>query len=138
MNLYETMYIIHPALQAGRLDDIISSVDNKISNLKGKKLFFDNWGKKKLSYEIDKQKYGTYVLLQFSLSGKNVHDLMDEFEHNANILRYLINKIDKNRLISQSKKEKTEIKQSEVENKQIKKKQTDTDNTKKNKEALWF
>ena len=26
MNFYETMYVIHPALQAGRLDDIVNSV----------------------------------------------------------------------------------------------------------------
>ena len=26
MNFYETMYIVHPALQAGRLDDIIQEV----------------------------------------------------------------------------------------------------------------
>ena len=32
MNFYETMYVIHPALQAGRLDDIVNSVDSKIES----------------------------------------------------------------------------------------------------------
>ena len=42
MNFYETMYIIHPALQAGRLDDLITTVDSKILSLKGNKLYFEN------------------------------------------------------------------------------------------------
>ena len=94
MNFYETMYVIHPALQAGRLDDIVNTVNTKVKSLKGKKLYFENWGKKKLSYEIDKQKYGTYILMQFSMHGDGVKELMDEFEHNTNVLRYLINRIE--------------------------------------------
>jgi len=95
MNFYETMYVIHPALQAGRMDDIINTVNTKVVSLKGKKLYFENWGKKKLAYSIDKQKYGTYVLMQFSMSGDGIKELMDEFEHNSNVLRYLINRIEK-------------------------------------------
>ena len=101
MNFYETMYVIHPALQAGRLDDIIDTVNTKVESLKGKKLFFENWGKKKLSYAIDKQKYGTYVLMQFSMNGEGIQELMDEFEHNSNVLRYLINRIEKEDILEQ-------------------------------------
>ena len=101
MNFYETMYVIHPALQAGRLDDIIDTVNTKVESLKGEKLFFENWGKKKLSYAIDKQKYGTYVLMQFSMNSDGVKELMDEFEHNSNVLRYLINRIEKEDVLEQ-------------------------------------
>ena len=101
MNFYETMYIIHPALQAGRLDDIINTVNTKVESLKGEKLYFENWGKKKLSYAIDKQKYGTYVLMQFSMNSDGVKELMDEFEHNSNVLRYLINRIEKEDVLEQ-------------------------------------
>ena len=37
MNFYETMYVIHPALQAGRLDDIVNTVNTKVESLKGEK-----------------------------------------------------------------------------------------------------
>jgi len=101
MNFYETMYIIHPALQAGRLEDMIDNVHKKIDSLEGKRLYYDNWGKKKLSYAIDKQKYGTYVLMQFTMDGVNVQELSNEFEHNANILRYLTNRIDETEILEQ-------------------------------------
>ena len=105
MNFYETMYIIHPALQAGRLDDMIESIHKKIDSLKGKRLYFDNWGKKKLSYAIDKQKYGTYILMQFSMDGLSLQELSSEFEHNSNILRYLTNRIDENQILEHKEKE---------------------------------
>ena len=48
MNHYETVYIIHPAIQEGRLNDIVSKFKDKIESHKGKFLYVENWGKKKL------------------------------------------------------------------------------------------
>ena len=50
MNYYEIVYIVHPALQAGHFDDIVNKINDKIEKLKGDVLYFENWGKKKLSY----------------------------------------------------------------------------------------
>ena len=72
MNHYEIVYVVHPALQAGRLDDIIEAVSKKVKNLNGKQLYSEIWGKKKLAYAIDKQKYGTYILIQFSIDNVRV------------------------------------------------------------------
>ena len=94
MNHYETVYIIHPAIQEGRLNDITTKVHNKISKLKGEILYIENWGKKKLAYAIDKQKYGTYIMCQYTLDGQAVEEISQDLELNSNILRYLISKID--------------------------------------------
>jgi small subunit ribosomal protein S6 len=94
MNHYETVYIVHPAIQEGRLNDIISKFHNKLSKLKGEVLYIENWGKKKLAYAIDKQKYGTYIMCQYSLDGQNVKEISQELELNPNILRYLISKVE--------------------------------------------
>ena len=38
---------------------------------------------------IDKEKYGTYIFLQYKLSElNNLKELSSEFEHNPNVLRY--------------------------------------------------
>ena len=94
MNHYEAVYIVHPALQEGRLNDIVGKFHNKLTKLKGEILYVENWGKKKLAYAIDKQKYGTYILCQYSLGGEYIKELSQEFELNPNILRYLITKIE--------------------------------------------
>ena len=104
MNYYETVYIIHPALQEGRLNDIVNKFQNKLEELKGKSLYVNNWGKKKLAYPIEKQKYGTYVLCQYSLSGENVKTISQDLELNPNILRYLTTKIDESKILEGSNK----------------------------------
>ena len=95
MKFYETTYIVHSALQEGRLNDITESINTFVKSAGGKILYSDNWGRKKLSYMIDKQKYGTYIYFQFKiLDNSHIKNLKIEFEHNTNILRSLIVKID--------------------------------------------
>ena len=95
MKFYETTYIVHSALQEGRLNDITESINTFVKSAEGEILYSDNWGRKKLSYMIDKQKYGTYIYIQFKiLDNSLIKNLKIEFEHNTNILRSLKVKID--------------------------------------------
>ena len=71
MGFYETTYILHPALQEGRLNDIVKTIQKKAESLGAEMLYFDNWGRKKLSYLINKEKYGTYIFLQFKINDLN-------------------------------------------------------------------
>ena len=98
MNYYETLYIVHPALESGRLKDIILSIQEIIAKMNIKVISTDVWGKKKLAYLIDKQKYGTYVLIQFEGDGQMNNEISVELEHNPNILSYLTSKISENEL----------------------------------------
>jgi len=101
MNYYEIIYIVHPALQAGHLDDTVNQINKKVKDAGGEILYYDNWGKKKLSYLIQKQKYGTYILFQCKVGGEQIADLSIEFEHNTNILRHLISKITEDDIMEQ-------------------------------------
>ena len=95
MKFYEATYIVHSALQEGRLNDIIESVNSFVKSAGGEILYSDNWGRKKLSYMIEKQKYGTYVFFQFKVSdASKIQSLNIEFDHNPNILRALVVNID--------------------------------------------
>ena len=109
MYYYEIIYIVHPALQAGHFEDVINKVTERIKDLKGNILFFENWGKKKLAYLIQKQKFGTYIILQCQVSSDNIGELSNDFEHNTNIIRYLITKIDKTDLMDEKNVEPKEI-----------------------------
>ena len=104
MNYYETVYIVHPALQEGRLNDIVNKFHNKLEGFSGKVLYVNSWGKKKLAYPIDKQKYGTYILCQYSLNENTLKNISQELELNPNILRYLITKIDGSKILEGSDK----------------------------------
>ena len=106
MKFYETTYIVHSALQEGRLNDITESINIFVKSAGGEILYSDNWGRKKLSYMIDKQKYGTYIYFQFKiLDNSHIKNLKIEFEHNPNILRSLIVKIDEVDVFEKKKQE---------------------------------
>lgn len=109
MNYYETLYIVHPALDAGRLKDIITGVEYSLKKMGGDPLAVELWGKRKLAYFIDKQKYGTYVLLQYNGEGKCTGDFAVELEHNPNILAYLTTSIEKDKVIEQEEDIETQI-----------------------------
>lgn len=49
----------------------------------------DVWGKKRLSYEIKKRKFGTYCLFQFQGEGDIPAKIDKHFKLNTNVLRYL-------------------------------------------------
>ena len=109
MNYYETLYIVHPALESGRLKDIILSLESSLEKLGGKILSIDLWGKRRLAYLIDKQKYGTYVQFQFTGEGNCTSKLEMELEHNPNILSYLSTLIKDTDVIEQSDDLDTQI-----------------------------
>ncbi len=94
MTYYETMYIVHPALESGRLKDLILSVEKSLHTLGGETCAINVWGKKKLAYAINKEKYGMYILFQFKNDGVSNKEFNLGLEHNSNVLAYLTTKIE--------------------------------------------
>jgi len=109
MNYYETLYIIHPSLESGRLKDIILAVEESLKKIGGSPLAMELWGKRKLAYFIDKQKYGTYVLLHYNGEGKCTGKFAVELEQNPNILAYLTTSIEKENVLEQTEDLDTQI-----------------------------
>ena len=115
MKYYEILYIVHPALEGGHLQDIVKSVDDLIEKNKGKVESNSDWGKKKLAYPIEKQKYGNYVLVQFQSEGLDNDKILKDLEHNPNILAYLLSNIDKSDIVKESIKEESPAEESPAE-----------------------
>ena len=109
MNYYETLYIIHPSLESGRLKDIILAVEESLKKTGGSPLAMELWGKRKLAYFIDKQRYGTYVLLHYNGEGKCTGEFAVELEQNPNILAYLTTSIEKENVLEQAEDLDTQI-----------------------------
>ncbi|MBC8312178.1 MAG: 30S ribosomal protein S6 [Candidatus Marinimicrobia bacterium] len=109
MNYYESLYIVHSALEAGRLKDIVLTVEKFLKDNGGELLATEIWGKKKLGYYIDKQKYGTYILIQFKSDGTKNNNFNVEMEHNPSILAYMTVKIDEDGIREQTEDLDTQI-----------------------------
>ena len=90
MRYYETLYIVNPTLENEALDTTMGEIGTELEKTKSKLINHRVWGKKRLAYQIDKQKYGSYILLQFE-GGEQ--DKMKEFDTwmklNNTVLRHM-------------------------------------------------
>jgi small subunit ribosomal protein S6 len=89
MNKYETMYIISPTVDDEQVKELVEKFNNLISE-HGEIEKVEEWGRKKLAYEVQDQKEGYYVLLNFSANPEFPAELERNFKINENILKYLI------------------------------------------------
>ena len=87
MKYFETLYIVNPNFEQSRLDTIIKDVEKNVG--KFSKVISQNiWGKKRLAYKIDNQKYGTFVLLNFETEeGSRIAGFESYMKLNTSILR---------------------------------------------------
>ncbi len=94
MKYYETMVIVHPALEKGHLKDNVVNVQDNIQKYGGDVITTEVWGKKRLAYYVEKQKYGTFTLFQYTGEKIKFNDFNVDLEHDTNILAYMTLRID--------------------------------------------
>ena len=65
MSFYETLYIVDPNLENKSLEKTMNEIEEELEKTKSKIINHRIWGKKRLAYPIERQKYGSYILIQF-------------------------------------------------------------------------
>ena len=65
MSFYETLYIVDPNLENKSLEKTMDEIGKELEKTKSKVINHRLWGKKRLAYSIERQKYGSYILIQF-------------------------------------------------------------------------
>ena len=65
MSFYETLYIVDPNLENKSLEKTMNEIGKELEKTKSKIINHRVWGKKRLAYSIERQKYGSYILIQF-------------------------------------------------------------------------
>ncbi len=96
MNHYETIYIVNPTLDDDALKEAIEKFSDLIKKLKGFIIKVNEWGKRKLAYELKQFDKGYYVVLDFCALPKMVRELERNLKLDERILKYITVKIDEN------------------------------------------
>ena len=91
---YELIYVIAPDVDDAGVADLHARVETIVSGGGGQIDKTDNWGRRRLAYEIDRHREGTYVLELFTGSGAIVGELDRRLKVADNVLRYLIVRVD--------------------------------------------
>ena len=77
MRYYELLYIVNSNFERKKIDEAMNEIDGRIKKTKSKIINHIIWGKKKLAYPIQGNKYGTYILVHYQGGDNNK---LDEFD----------------------------------------------------------
>ncbi len=96
---YELVYIVSPDATEQQIADLHTQVEEIIQRLKGSLEKSENWGRRKLAYEIGPHKEGTYVLEVINGSGDLVKEIDRRLKVSDQVLRQLIVRVDEERRV---------------------------------------
>jgi small subunit ribosomal protein S6 len=86
---YETILIADVNLSSDELNGLIERYKTIITDLKGIIAKIEEWGKRKLAYEIKKQSRGSYILIDFAGKSEIVTELERNLKIDDKILKFL-------------------------------------------------
>ena len=91
---YELIYVIAPDVDDAGVAELHARVEEIVTAGGGTIDKTDNWGRRRLAYEIDRHKEGTYVLELFTGSGAIIGELDRRLKVTDNVLRHLVVRVD--------------------------------------------
>jgi small subunit ribosomal protein S6 len=95
--VYEVMYIALPEADDEEISKINESLRKEIEKQGGSVVKIEDWGKRKLAYEIKHKQEGRYVLIEMEGSGKEVAELERRMRVNDKIMRFITVRVDEDR-----------------------------------------
>ena len=95
MHIYESIFIINPNLTDEETAGVIKKMQDVVANQGGEMLKFEDWGKKKLAYEIKKHKRGHYAFFQFKSAPGAVSELERTYKMTDSVIKFMTVKLEK-------------------------------------------
>lgn len=109
MRRYETIFIIDPDLSDEERAPLFERLNPLFSQLDGLLVLVDEWGIKKLAYEIKKKVRGYYVRLDYCGTGTLVNEIERFFRIDDRVLKYMTVLLDKDVDLERVKAQMAEI-----------------------------
>jgi small subunit ribosomal protein S6 len=91
---YETTYILRPNTTNEGVAEVNTRIKGIIEGMGGKVIKVDNWGKRRLAYEVAKERKGIYLYWQYLAQPGVVEETERNLRMLDSVIRYLTVKID--------------------------------------------
>lgn len=91
---YELIYIVSPDATEQEVTDLHTQVEASVTRFAGELVKTENWGRRKMAYEIGPHKEGVYVLELINGSGELMKEIERRLRVSDRILRYLVVRVD--------------------------------------------
>ena len=95
MNHYETVFILNPVLSEVQVKETVSKFEDFLTSKGAKMVSKEDWGLKKLAYEIQHKKSGFYHLFEYQAPAELIISLETELRRDERIMRFLTVSLDK-------------------------------------------
>ncbi len=90
MNKYELAVVLKPSLDEEALKAEFESIKEIIERFGGTIEKVDDWGKRRLAYEIQKVNEGFYSFITFDSNSDTPNEIESRMRIKENVLRYLV------------------------------------------------
>jgi len=90
---YEVIYLINTVLGEEGVNAVVEKIKNLVETSATLEKV-DVWGRRRLAYEIEKQKEGFYVLMQFTAEAEFPHELERILKITDGVMRFLVVRLD--------------------------------------------
>src|SRR5688500_20383613 len=91
---YELVYIASPDATEDQVTDLHTQVEAIVQRLGGTIDKTENWGRRRLAYEIGRHKEGTYVLEVIDGSGELMKEIDRRLKVTDLVIRHLVVRVD--------------------------------------------
>jgi len=92
---YETVFIMTPVLSDEQMKETVKKFENFLREKGAEIIHQENWGLKRLEYQIQKKSTGFYHLFEFKAEPHVVAEFELQYRRDERILRYLTVTLDK-------------------------------------------
>ncbi len=86
---YESLILFHPTTTDEKVGEVVDRLKELIERAGGRFHRSENWGRRKLAYEVGREKKGLYLLLAFEGQRTVIPDLMRSCELEEAILKHM-------------------------------------------------
>ena len=91
---YETTYIMRPNTSNEGVAEVNTRIKGIIESMGGKIIKIDNWGKRRLAYEVAKERKGIYLYWQYLAQPGVVEETERNLRMLDSVIRFLTVKVD--------------------------------------------
>jgi small subunit ribosomal protein S6 len=114
---YELVYILPPDSTEQQVAEVHEQIGAVVSRLNGQIERTDNWGRRKLAYEIAHQKEGVYVLDVINGTGELMKELDRRLKVMDQVIRHMVVRVDQEKRVVERTRSK---RQAESERRRVK------------------
>ena len=90
---YETLLILDPRLNEDEVAALLTKTQETLKTLGGEIGKAESWGKRRLAYDMRKQREGTYAVLESKAEPATIKEFERQLKLNEQVLRYFTTRV---------------------------------------------